>query len=218
MLVKFLIAEPADSAGSGLLVRYLNDRPRVTVLGEQFALTDPRFADAHDWLAEIQKIFDVPKRGRRAHGCILKPDDPSALGWILLRRQISLAVPDLRVVLLRRGFLEQYIEPLLASAERPISVDTNRMLEVFSTWADALARLRQLFASHSCLRLAHEDLVDRPREAMDLVGEFLGLPPLREFEVRPASRPSVAEILRDIANIGEVQSKLACSRWAAYVH
>lgn len=215
MLTKFLIAKPGGRAGCGLLQSYLRDRSRVSILGEQFNLCDKQFQNPQNWVNEIKKIYNYIHPGKKARGCALKPNDPSLSNWIELRRQISLAVPDLRVIFLNRNYVQQYAASIAAMActddQLPVLVDVDHLLGMFSVWEIASRKLRQIFGHHSHLEIKYEDLIHQPRRTVNLVFEFLGLGADKEFKTHSESDALPAEIIK---NFDEVRRALDSTLWS----
>ena len=216
MLTKFLIAKSGGRSGCGVLQSYLRGRPRVSALDEQFNLSDKCYQNPQNWLKEIQNIYEYSHPGKRARGCILKANDPTMPQWVELRRQISITVPDLRLIFLTRNYVSQYAASVAAmlgtDAQLPVRVDIDHMLGMFKLWDIASSKLRQIFQHHSSLCIRYEDLIHHPRRTVNLVFEFLGLG-ADPFQTLSESDTSPAEI---IANIEEVQQALRDTAWASF--
>jgi hypothetical protein len=194
---------------------YLRDRMRISIIGEEFNLSDKRYKNPQDWLIEINKVYDYSHPGKKARGCALKANDPSISNWVELRRQISLAVPDLRIIFLSRNYLQQYSASIAAMVgtddQLPVMIDIDHMLGMFGLWELASVKLKQIFGRHSGLHIKHEDLIHQPRRTMNLVFEFLGLGADKEFSAHSESSTLPAEIIK---NFDEVQKALRNTKWS----
>lgn len=217
-MLKFLIIKSGGRAGCGLLHNYLKTRSRISADGEQFNLKDKRFQNPQNWLEEIQRVYARGPGHIKARGCFLRPNGTSTPHWVELRRQISLAVPDLRVVFLSRNYIHQYAstiaEMLTGEDVLPVLVDIEHMKSMFADWDLATTKLQQIFQHHSSLSIRYEDLVSEPRPTMALVYEFLGISMGDWFMAQAVSDIDPANIIK---NLDQVRSALTDTPWSKFL-
>jgi len=217
-MLKFLIIKSGGRAGCGLLHNYLKARSRISADGERFNLKEKEFQNPQNWLEEIRKVYDRAPSHAAARGCFLRPNGTSTPHWLELRRQISLTVPDLRVIFLSRNYVNQYastIAEMLAEEDPlPVLVDIQHLKSMFADWDQATTKLHQVFQHHSSLSIRYEDLVSSPRSTMALVYEFLGVSMGDWFVAQSVSDIDPANIVK---NLDEVRMALADTPWAKFL-